>query len=135
MKTRILLVEDDGEQSRPLTQMLGYRGYEVTSACNGKDGVALAVANPPDLVIVDLLLFLRGDEMDGFDVIQALRRHPTTAQLAILAWTGHFVQSTDWIRALRSGADDYVTKDVEFGILEAKIEAILRRTRNYRLRK
>ena len=127
MAYRILVIEDDSEQSKPLIQMLEYRGYEVLAADNGTDGIAKAVEHYPDLVIVDLLLYMRGAEMDGYDVIRELRNRSETAAICILAWTGHYVQSNDWIRALRSGADDYVTKDVEFGLLEAKIEALLRR--------
>lgn len=108
-------------------QMLKYRGYEVEATFNGIDGVAQAITYRPDLVIVDLLLVQRGDEMDGFDVIQTLRNTPPTAHVGILAWTGHFVERNDEIRALRAGADDYVSKDSEFGLLEARIEALLRR--------
>lgn len=127
MAYKILVIEDDSDQSRPFTQMLKYRGYEILTAYNGVDGVAQGIEHNPDLVIVDLLLVQRGDEMDGFDVIQKLRNTPSTARIGILAWTGHFVERSDEIRALRSGADDYVSKDSEFGLLEARIEALLRR--------
>ncbi len=127
MAHKILLIEDDPDQSRPFTQMLRYRGYEILTAYNGVDGVAKAIQQHPHLVIVDLLLVQRGDEMDGFDVIQALRNTPPTAHVGILAWSGHFVERSDEIRALRAGADDYVSKDSEFGLLEARLEALLRR--------
>ena len=127
MVAKILVIEDDPNQSRPFTQMLRYRGYDVLTADNGIDGVAKAIKHYPDLVIIDLLLVQRGDEMDGYDVIQALRNSPETANIGIMAWTGHFVEGSDEIRALRAGADDYVSKDSEFGLLEARIEALLRR--------
>jgi DNA-binding response OmpR family regulator len=127
MGYKILLVEDDPEQSKPFAQLLLYRGHQVDHAANGIDGVAKALKYDPDLVIIDLLLVQRGDEMDGFELIQALRDTPETARVAIIAWTGHFVDPRDAIRALRVGADDYVNKDIEFGLMEARIEALLRR--------
>ena len=127
MTFKILVIEDDPDQSRPFMQMLKYRGYDVLTAYNGIDGVAKAISYHPALVIVDLLLVQRGDEMDGYDVIQALKNTPETASIGIMAWTGHFVEGSDEIRALRAGADDYVSKDSEFGLLEARIEALLRR--------
>jgi DNA-binding response OmpR family regulator len=62
-----------------------------------------------------------------------LRSTPETASLGILAWTGHFVKQQDEIRALRAGADDFVSKDTEFGLIEAKIEALLRRISRTRI--
>lgn len=127
MPDKILVIEDDPDQSKPFIELLKYRGYEIVPAENGIDGVAMAVRHQPDLVIVDLLLVQRGDELDGFDVIKVLRKTPETSDVRILAWTGHFVKREDEIRALRVGADDYVSKDSEFGLLEARIEALLRR--------
>lgn len=127
MPQTILVIEDDPEQSKPLIQMLKYRGYKVLPAYNGIDGVAKAMEHLPQLVIVDLLLVQKGDEMDGYAVIQALRETLATSKIGILAWSGHFVDGNDEIRVLRAGADDYVTKDIDFGRLEARIEALLRR--------
>lgn len=129
MNYKLLIIEDDDEQSKPFLENLRYRQYEVFHAFNGLDGVAQALKHKPNLVIVDLLLVKRGDSMDGYDVIKALRETPETENVAILAWTGHFVDRQDEIRALRTGADDYVTKDIEFGALEARIEALLRRAK------
>jgi DNA-binding response OmpR family regulator len=124
---RILVIEDEERQSKPFVKMLEYREYEVIVAFNGLDGVALAVKHTPDLVIVDLLLVQRGDQMDGYDVIRTLRNTAETCNMGIVAWTGHFVDGQDEIRALREGADDFMSKEVEFGLLEARIEALLRR--------
>ncbi|SRR6266481_682873 len=129
MPHKILVIEDDPDQSKPFIELLRYRGYDIVPADNGIDGVAKAVKHQPDLVIVDLLLVQRGDQMDGYEVIRVLRSAPETTDVRILAWTGHFVKREDEIRALRAGADDYVSKDSEFGLLEARIEALLRRVR------
>lgn len=127
MAKTILVIEDEADQSKPFTQMLKYRGYKVLRAYNGTDGIAVALKYRPHLIIVDLLLVLRGDEMDGYDVIQAIRNSPDTKSIGILAWTGHYVAGKDEIRALRAGADDYIRKDTEYGTIEARIEALLRR--------
>lgn len=127
MPAKILIIEDNSGQSKPLIQMLTYRGFEIIHAANGIDGCAKAIAALPDLVIIDLLLVERGDEMDGYEVINVLRNTKQTAKVAILAWTGHFVERKDEIRVLRAGADDYLSKDAEIGVLEARIEALLRR--------
>lgn len=127
MSKKILIVEDEKEQSRPFLELLRFKGYEVFVAENGIDAIATAIKEKPDLLIVDLLLVKRGDELDGYGVIREVRATKVTEKIGILAWTSHFVKETDHIRALRSGADDFVTKDVEFGVLEARIEALLRR--------
>lgn len=123
---RILLVEDEHQQSKPLCQMLAHREYVVELAENGMDAIERARVVRPDLVIVDLLLVQRGDDLDGYDVIQAIRALPEVSGVAILVWSGHFLRPEDEIRALRLGADSYVRKDVEYGVLEARIEALIR---------
>lgn len=123
----ILVIEDDTKQSKPLVDMLKYRGYKVVPAYNGIDGIARASEQLPDLVIVDLQLVEKGDELDGYAVIQALREDPSTSSIGILAWSAIFIDGNDEIRALRAGADDYVNKEIDFGRLEARIEALLRR--------
>lgn len=129
MPCSILVIEDDREQSKPFIQMLKFKGYSVLHAYNGIDGMAKAIKSPPDLVIVDLLLVEKGDEMDGYDVIQALRETNETEGVGIIAWTSVFVDEKDQIRALLAGADDFVPKSLEFGVLEARIEALVRRLR------
>jgi two-component system OmpR family response regulator len=128
MSYKIIVIEDDVEQSKPFIETLVHnKDYEISHAFNGIDGVAAAVKDPPDLVIVDLLLVQRGDEMNGFEVIRTIRNAAETEAIGILAWTGHFVMRQDEIRALRAGADDFVNKDADFAVIEARIEAILRR--------
>jgi two-component system, OmpR family, alkaline phosphatase synthesis response regulator PhoP len=125
-KYKILVIEDDPDQSKPFVQLLRYRGYEVVTAQNGIDGVAKAEKEKPHLIIVDLLLVEHGDTMDGYEVIRSLRSNPNNSKSAIMAWTGHFVRTVDEIQALRAGADIFAQKDLEFGVLEARIEAVLR---------
>jgi len=128
MSYKILIIEDVNIDVKPIMQTLEHSGFEVITAENGLDGIAKAIKNKPDIVIVDLLLVERGDETDGFDVIKVIRSTPEIAQIGILAWTSHFVRGQDEILALRSGADDFVRKDIDFGVLEARISALVRRT-------
>ena len=125
---RILIVEDDWSQAKPFTQMLEYRGYTVRCAQDIVSATQMVHKFDPHLVIVDLLLVSTAAEADGFDVIAALRSAEfALSTFGIMVWTSHFVNAKDEIRALRSGADEYLRKDAEFGLIEARIEALLRR--------
>lgn len=123
----ILVVEDDEKQARPFVEMLQFRDFNVKVAYNGTDALAMARKYSPNLVIVDLLLVARGDEMDGYDVIRSLRNSADLGRVSIMAWSAHYIKPQDEIRALRAGADTFVLKDLEYGVLEARIEALLRR--------
>lgn len=122
---RILLVEDEETQSGPFLQMLEYRKYAVECARDLTEVRCLLPTFKPVLAIVDLLL-VSADMADGFDVIRYVRSS-SYAHMGLLAWTARFTDARDEIRALRNGADDFVRKDAEFGLIEARIEALLRR--------
>ncbi len=123
----ILVVEDEAQQLHPFVQLLELRGFSVMTASNGTDAIAITKRELPDLVVVDLLLIARGDELDGFDVIRDIRACEATRRVYILAWSAHYIRPQDEIRALRVGADMFANKDSEYGVLEARIEALLRR--------
>lgn len=127
---KILIVEDTKTHLNILTDMLKYRGYDVIFAYNADDGLKQVEREKPDLIIVDLLLAEHGGTMDGFDFIKSVRDVKKTSKVPIIARTGFHVSEEDEIRALRLGADDYVKKDISHGVLEARIEAHLRRHKN-----
>ena len=84
-RDRILIIDDQPESTRLLTQLLDEQGhYRVFSAHNGSEGVALVARRRPDLVILDL----RMPEMDGFAVLDELRSNPETAAIPVLVVTG-----------------------------------------------
>jgi two-component system alkaline phosphatase synthesis response regulator PhoP len=118
--SRILLIEDNRDLAFGLRNNLEIEGYDVETAENGRAGLeAFGKANP-DLLILDLML----PELDGFRVLRSLRQEGRSTPILVLTAKG---EEADKVRALRMGADDYVTKP--FGLLEllARVEALLRR--------
>ena len=123
----ILIVEDDDKQLIPFSEVLGTYGYQILIASNGIDGFEIALKNKPDLMIVDLFLVFKGDQVDGFELIKKIRNHSDISNMGIIAWTSHYVRYIDEVRALKAGADDYIKKDIDIGVLQARIEALIRR--------
>jgi two-component system, OmpR family, KDP operon response regulator KdpE len=117
--SRVLIVDDDAQLLRALRVNLTARGYQVTTAGTGADGLAAASRNPPDVVIVDLGL----PDMDGVVVVEGLRGWSSVPIIILSA--RHTEHSK--IDALDAGADDYVTKPFGMGELLARLRAALRR--------
>lgn len=122
MSEKILVVEDDPSILRGLQLNLGMEGYLVRSAMDGETGLALAKSERPDLLVVDLML----PKMDGFAVIQAVRRDDPDVPILILSSK---VQEQDKVTGLSLGADDYIVKPFGLKELLARIDAALRRRR------
>ncbi len=121
---RILTVEDDRDIVEMLTYNLTADGYEVVSAFTGKDGVALAKREQPDLIILDIMLPV----IDGFEVCRILKNTDATAHIPIIILSAKS-QEADKVVGLEMGADDYVTKPFSPRELLARIKAVLRRRR------
>lgn len=119
---RVLVVEDNGDLAYGLRNNLEIEGYEVVLASDGQEGLRRARTDAPDLIVLDLTL----PELNGYRVLQALRREGSTVPVLILTARG---AETDKVLGFRLGADDYVTKP--FGVLEllARVDALLRRSR------
>jgi two-component system response regulator ResD len=122
---RILLVEDEDIHARPLKQLLEFRGYEVQWVRDWREAREMILQFTPELAIVDLYL-ATADDMEGFDVIKWLRAALPT-ELGIMAWSMNYVDARYEVLALRAGADDFVRKGTDVGLVEARIEALLRR--------
>lgn len=117
---KILVIEDERDLAEGLQGNLEVEGHEVTVEMNGESGLASVQADPPDLLILDLML----PGMDGYRVLHHLRREGHDMPVLLLTALG---TESDKVRGFRLGADDHVTKP--FGILElvARVDALLRR--------
>ncbi|OXM63341.1 response regulator transcription factor [Amycolatopsis vastitatis] len=124
MTSRLLVVDDEATVRELLSAALRFAGFRVTSAATAGEAVAAATAEPPDLVLLDVML----PDMDGFEVVRRLReRRSGHSAVPVLFLTARDRQS-DKITGLSLGADDYVTKPFDLAELIARIRAILRRT-------
>jgi CheY-like chemotaxis protein len=119
---RILLVEDNEENRDALSRRLERRGYEVVIAIDGEHGLAMARADAPDLILLDMNL----PEMDGWEVARALRAAEATRGIPIIALTAH-AMSGDREKALGAGCDEYHTKPAQLPRLLAQMEELLKR--------
>ena len=119
---KILLVEDNEMNRDMLSRRLQKRGYEVVISVDGQQGVALAQAEAPALIVMDMSLPV----LDGWEATRQLKAAPATRAIPIIALTAH-AMAGDRERAQEAGADDFDTKPVELPRLLEKIEALLAR--------
>jgi two-component system KDP operon response regulator KdpE len=117
--TRVLVVDDEPQFLRALQTNLRGAGYEVTTATTAEEALSAAALQPPEAVILDLLL----PDGRGTDVCAALRRW-TDVPIILVSAVG---EEAEKIAALDAGADDYVTKPFAVGELLARLRAVLRR--------
>jgi two-component system cell cycle response regulator DivK len=117
---RILIVEDNEENRDSLTRRLERRGFEILSANDGKAGVEVAIAEKPDLILMDMNM----PELDGREATRQIKASPGMGDLPVIALTAH-AMTGDRERALEAGCTDYHTKPIEFPKLLAQIEIIL----------
>jgi len=119
-KTRILIVEDEPAMVAGLRDNFEYEGYDVISASNGAEGLASALADSPDLVVLDVMM----PRMSGLDVCKQLKARQPSLPIIMLTARG---QEIDKVVGLELGADDYVTKPFSIRELMARVKAVLRR--------
>jgi len=117
---RILLVEDNELNRDMLSRRLQRAGYQVELAIDGKQGLQMASASFPDLILMDLSL----PEMDGWEVLRRLKQDPKMKSIPVIALTAHALV-TDRERALDAGFDDYDIKPVELPRLLKKMKTLL----------
>jgi two-component system alkaline phosphatase synthesis response regulator PhoP len=119
-KTRILIVEDEPAMVAGLSDNFEYEGYEVISAGDGVVGLERALADDPDLVVLDVMM----PRMSGLDVCKQLKAKKPSLPIIMLTARG---QEIDKVVGLELGADDYVTKPFSIRELMARVKAVLRR--------
>ena len=121
MATRILTVEDDAGIRSSLRIALEDEGYAVAEAESAEDALECFDSEPPDVVLVDLML----PEQDGFELCRQLRKRSDLPIVVVTART----DTHDVVAGLEAGADDYVTKPFQVKELAARIRSLLRRVR------
>ena len=118
--SRILVVEDDEANQELVTRFLRREGFEVIHASDGMTGVALALAEVPDLILMDLSL----PELDGWEATRRIRANPVTAAIPVIALTAHaFAEEVK--QALQAGCNQFETKPVAYRRLIKKIRELL----------
>ena len=119
---KILYVEDNDDNIYVLKNRLGRAGYTVLIAMNGEQGIELATAEKPDLILMDLSLPV----LDGWEATRRLKAASDTRDIPVIALTAHAMPG-DREKALEAGCDDFDTKPVDIARLRGKIEALLER--------
>lgn len=118
---KILIVEDNEMNRDMLSRRLIRKGYEVVIAIDGRQGVAAARSESPDLILMDMSLPV----LDGWDATRQLKASPDTKHIPIIALTAHAMAS-DREKAFLAGCDDFDTKPVEWNRLLDKMQAYLK---------
>jgi two-component system phosphate regulon response regulator PhoB len=122
-RKRIVVVEDERDMADLVATRLKREGYKVELAHDGAEGFNLIRSDPPDLVLLDIML----PGMAGTEIARKLRDDPRTAGVPIIMLTAKSEES-DIVVGLKFGADDYVTKPFSLSVLVARIDAVLRRS-------
>lgn len=120
---RILIVDDSPTQTMSLTKILKKHGHEVITAKNGSEGVVVAEAELPDLVLMDVVM----PGVNGFQATRQITKNPSTSHIPVVICTTKD-QETDRIWGQRQGAKGYVTKPVEESTLMDTIKPFLPKT-------
>ncbi|HLE70465.1 MAG TPA: response regulator, partial [Vicinamibacteria bacterium] len=125
-KDLVLMVDDELDNRVMMRYFLESWGYEVELAANGEEALQRVAAKRPSLVLLDLEMPV----MDGFEACHRLKENPKTEHIPVIMFTG-LESTSDKVKGIRRGADDYVVKTVDPEEIQARIEMILRRTRRY----
>jgi DNA-binding response OmpR family regulator len=123
MKKRILIIEDEQDLIKGLQFNLSDEGFDVDWALDGREGLRKATEEPPDLILLDIML----PEMDGLEVCRRIRQKNMEIPVIMLTAKG---EEIDKVVGLEIGADDYMTKPFSIRELLARIKARLRHAEN-----
>jgi DNA-binding response OmpR family regulator len=120
MNERILIIEDEAPMRRALADLLASEGYRALAAADGVSGLQRALAEKPDLILLDVMM----PKLDGFALCAELRRMANPVPVVMLTAKG---QIEDRVSGLDVGADDYLVKPFSTDELLARVRALLRR--------
>lgn len=118
---RILVVDDHPDNLEIIAVRLQSRGFEIDTATNGQEALDKVLANPPQLILLDVMMPL----MDGYEVSRRIKQDENLPYIPIILVTARD-STQDKVEGLDAGADDYLTKPINFPELEARVRSMLR---------
>ena len=120
-KKKILVIEDQFDVRENIEELLMLSNYDVSAAPDGRAGVKIAIENPPDLILCDIMM----PEMDGYEVLYLLSKNPATNAIPFIFLTAK-AEKSDFRKGMNMGADDYITKPYEelelLGVIERRLQ-------------
>lgn len=119
---RILVVDDVGVNREILRRWLGRRGFTVLEACDGVEALEIVAREVVDLVLLDVMM----PRLGGVEVVRAIRSSASTAKLPIIMVSARSLNE-DISQCIEAGANDYITKPVDFATMLARIDRQLQR--------
>ncbi|HEY3312139.1 MAG TPA: response regulator [Anaerolineales bacterium] len=128
MPEKILIIDDDLDTLKLVGLMLQKQGFQIAAASSGQQGIDMALAESPDLIVLDIMM----PGMDGYEVSRRLRANEKTLNIPILMFTAKS-QLDDKVTGFEAGADDYITKPTHPTELQAHVRALLVRSSKNKL--
>jgi two-component system, OmpR family, alkaline phosphatase synthesis response regulator PhoP len=123
-KKRIIIIEDEPDMAELVALRLKREGYLVEICHNGAEGWKTIQADPPDFVLLDIML----PGLTGLEILQYMRKDPRTVNVPVILLTAKGEES-DVVVGLQFGADDYISKPFSMSVLTARVTTVLRRSR------
>lgn len=120
-QARILVVDDNTDNAEIISTRLRHRGYSITEVANGRDALEHILEEAPDLVLLDVML----PDIDGYEVTRRVKGDPSLPFTPIILVTARD-STEDKVTGFEAGADDYLTKPINFSELEARVRSMLR---------
>ncbi len=120
MKKKILIIEDNENNMELMSFILKNSGYHVLKAFRGHDGIEMARTDDPDLVLLDIQL----PDIDGFQVLKAIREQQGTANMRVIAVTS-YAMTGDGRKLLHAGCNGYIEKPIDTDLIVRQVEEVL----------
>jgi len=123
-RPRLLIVDDVPDNRELLARRFAQHGFDSVKAESGRSALRAIEAEPFDTVLLDVTM----PDMDGLEALAKIRAQFSPAELPVIMVTGR-AESTDVVKALTAGANDYVTKPIDFAVVQARVQAQVARKR------